>query len=307
MKAFPFLRRGSPDPQARAARQGSPPWVLAAAATTVVLWASAFPGTRYALTAYSPLPLALLRLCIAAGTLAAWALITRIPPPARRDLPVFAAFGLVGIALSSVSLITGLQSISAGAGSFLVGTIPVFSALLARVWFQERVGRLGWLGIAISMAGIGLIAFGEGSGFRINWGAGWIVTSALCQSLYYVGQKPLLRRYSALQVSVYSIACGALLLTPLAGVLAPELRRAPWQATAAAAYLGVFPVGVAFVAWSYALARAKAARVTSAMYVMPAISITLAYFWLGEVPHALSLLGGATALAGVAVLSLWGR
>ncbi|MFI5399812.1 MAG: DMT family transporter [SAR324 cluster bacterium] len=293
--------------RASVARTGSAPWVAAAALVSVVLWASAFPGTRYALGAYAPLPLALLRLCVAGGMLAVWGLVARVPPPARGDLPVFLVFGLVGIALGSATLMTGLQGVSAGAGSFLVGTIPVFSALLARMWFQERLGPLGWLGIAISFGGVGLIAFGESSGLRLNWSAGWIVVSALCQSIYYVGQKPLLRRYSALQVSVYTIPCGALLLTPVAGMLAGQLRAAPWRATAAAAYLGAFPVGIAFVTWSYALARAKAARITSAMYAMPAIAITLAYFWLGEVPHPLSLLGGATALAGVAVLSIWGR
>ena len=289
------------------ARRGSAPLVAAATLVSIVLWASAFPATRYALGAFSPLPLALLRLCVAGAMLAAWGLAARARPPARGDLPVFLAFGLVGIALGSATLVTGLQGVSAGAGSFLVGTIPVFSALLARLWFRERLAPLGWLGIAISFGGAGLIALGEGAGRGLNWSAGWIVASALCQSVYYVGQKLLLRRYSALQVSIYTISCGVLLLTPAAGMLAGQLRAAPWRATAAAAYLGAFPAGIAFVTWSYALARAKAARITSAMYAMPAIALTLAYFWLGEVPHPLSLLGGATALAGVAVLSIWGR
>jgi drug/metabolite transporter (DMT)-like permease len=305
----------SPDPTPPGAGQGgatgpaagSRALVAGAALTAVVLWASTFPGTRYALTAYSPLPLALLRLSFASLLLAAWAVIARVPPPAWRDGPAFLAFGLVGIALSTVTLTLGLVQVSAGAGSFLVGTIPVFSTLLAWALFRERLSRLGWLGIAISFGGIGLIAFGEGRGFRINLGAGWIVASALCQSIYYVGQKPLLRRYSALQLSVYTILCGTALLLPLAGLLAAELPTAPWQATAVSAYLGLFPIGVAFVTWSYALARAKAARVTSALYAMPAIAIALAWVWLGEVPHPVSLLGGATALIGVAVVTFWGR
>jgi drug/metabolite transporter (DMT)-like permease len=280
---------------------------VAAAMTTVVLWASTFPGTRYVLTVYSPLPLALLRLSFAALLLLVWALIARVPLPERRDWPILILYGFVGVSLANLTLIAGLVRVSAGAGSFLVGTIPVFSALLARAWFKEQLGALGWLGIAISFSGIGLIAFGEGAGFRINLSAGWIVCSAFCQSIYYVGQKPLLVRYTAVQLSVYTVVSGALLLLPLAGLLAGELRTAPWQATAVAAYLGMFPIAVAFVTWSYALARAKAARVTSAMYVMPLIAISLAYVWLGEVPHPLSLIGGATALVGVAVVTFWGR
>jgi drug/metabolite transporter (DMT)-like permease len=280
---------------------------VAAALTTVVLWASTFPGTRYALLAYAPLPLALLRLVFASLTLLAWGAAARVPFPARRDWAALLFFGGVGIALATATLTVGLVQVSAGAGSFLVGTIPVFSALLARFWLRERLSGLGWLGIAVSLGGIALIAFGEGEGLRVNLGAGWILASAACQSVYYVGQKPLLRRYTALQLTVYTIPCGALLLSPLAGALARGVAAAPWQATAVAAYLGLFPVALAFVLWSYALARAKAARVTSAMYAMPALAITLAWLWLGEVPHPLSLLGGATALVGVAIVTLWGR
>jgi drug/metabolite transporter (DMT)-like permease len=281
--------------------------VAGAALTTVVLWASTFPVTRYALEVYSPLPLALLRLGFAALVLLGWAMLARLPPPHRKDWCAFAGYGLVGITLASVTLIQGLVSISAGAGSFLVGTIPVFSALLARLMLGERLKPIAWGGIGVSFCGVALIALGEGGGLRINPGTGWILASALCQSIYYVGQKPFLRRYSAARWSAYTILCGAALLLPVAGQLLPQLRAAPWPATAAAAYLGVFPIAVAFIAWSFALARAKAAHVTSTMYAMPAIAITLAWLWLGELPHPLSLAGGAVALLGVAAVTLWGR
>lgn len=298
--AVPAVSPATPPAESRA-------WVAGAALTTVVLWASTFPVTRYALAAYSPLPLALLRLGFAALALLSWVVVARVPPPALRDWPAFAGYGLAGITLASVTLIQGLVSINAGAGSFLVGTIPVFSALLARLMLGERLKPIAWAGIGASFCGVALIALGEGGGLRINLSAGWILASALCQSVYYVGQKPYLRRYRAVQWSAYTILCGAILLLPAAGMLLPELRAAPWPATAAAAYLGVFPIAVAFVTWSYALARAKAALVTSAMYAMPAMALTLAWLWLGEVPHPLSLAGGAVALIGVAAVTLWGR
>jgi len=281
--------------------------VVLATAVTIVLWASSFPATRYALASYSPLALVLLRLCSGSAVLAVCSLAAGIRLPARRDLPALLVFGFVGIGLASAALTTGLRDVSAGAGSFLVGTIPVFSALLARFWFKERLSWLGWAAIATSMAGVTLIALGESSGFRINWGAAWIVASALCQSIYYVGQKPLLRRYSALHLTAYALFAGTFLLLPFLGRLATEFRAAPWRATAAGIYLGTFPVAVAFVTWSYALSRAKVGHVTSAMYAMPAIALTIAYFWLGEVPHPLSIVGGGIALAGVATLAIWGR
>jgi drug/metabolite transporter (DMT)-like permease len=295
---------------------------LLAAAATVILWASAFPVMRFALASYHPLVLALLRLLIGGLALALWAAVARIPPPALRDLPALLGFGLVGIAAAGVTLVIGLRSVGAGAGSFLVGTIPVFSALLARFTLGERIGPAAWGGIGISFVGIALIAFGEGDGPRLNAGAAWIVASAFCQALYYVAQRPYLRRYSPLRLTCAVVPLGALCTLPLlalevehgAGARWPltalmleQVRTAPLGATVAVAYLGLFPIAAAFIFWSTALARAKAAQVTSAMYAMPLLAMSLGYVWLGEIPGPLSLAGGTAALAGVALVALRSR
>ncbi len=72
-------------------------------------------------------------------------------------------------------------------------------------------------------------------------------------------------------------------------------------------YLGLFPTAIAFAAWNFALSRARAAKVTSSLYAFPILAIALAFVWLGEVPAPLSLLGGLTALSGVAMVHLWDR
>jgi len=295
---------------------------LLAALATVALWASTFPATRFALASYHPLVLALLRLLTGGAALALWAALARVPLPARRDIPALLTFGLVGIAVSGVALVLGLRTTSAGAGSFLVGTIPVFSALLAWLALGERLSTAAWAGIAISFSGVVLIAWGEGGGLRLEPGAAWIVLSAFCQALFYVGQRPYLRRYSSLHLNCFVVPLGALCTLPLLALivdspsgasvrllalLLDQVRAAPWAATAAAAYMGVFPIAIAFILWSFALSRAKAAQVTSAMYAMPPLSMALGYYWLGELPGALSVAGGGAALLGVAIVAWRGR
>jgi drug/metabolite transporter (DMT)-like permease len=281
--------------------------VLLAVVVTILCWSSNFPTIRFILQVYDPIGMSALRTGVGALLLAGFALVQRMPLPAPRDWPLCALFGLTGVALATLALNAGLRSLSAGGGAFLIGTVPVFSALLAWAFFRERLSRRAWLGIAVSCAGVGLIGLGEGGGLRFDVGTLFILASAVNQAFFYVFQRLLHRRYSPLQITCTAVWTGALLLAPLAPGLPALVARAPLGHTLAVVYLGIFPTAIAFSTWNFALSRARAAQVTSSLYAMPALAIAGAFAWLGEVPSALSVLGGAVALSGVAMVHLWGR
>lgn len=60
---------------------------------------------------------------------------------------------------------------------------------------------------------------------------------------------------------------------------------------------------VAYAAWGYALARTPAANAATFLYLIPGLTIVIAWAWLSEAPTVLSLGGGALALAGVAIVN----
>ena len=64
----------------------------------------------------------------------------------RGDALRFLLCGFLGIALYNALLNTGEQTVSAGAASFIVNTLPIFTALLAAVFLGERFNR--WAGSA---------------------------------------------------------------------------------------------------------------------------------------------------------------
>lgn len=67
--------------------------VALAVAITILSWGSAFPAIRAAVTAYTPLHVALLRYLIASVVLLGYALLTRMPFPGWRDAPRLALAG----------------------------------------------------------------------------------------------------------------------------------------------------------------------------------------------------------------------
>jgi drug/metabolite transporter (DMT)-like permease len=288
-----------------------------AIAGVLVLWASAVAGIRAGLRltpagalgtdGYGPGELALFRFGTASVALAIYALAVRMRLPARSELPRICLASFLGISIYHVALNVGEVTVQAGAASLLIAAGPVFTALLSVVFLKERLTRTGWGGILLAFAGVALIALSGGRGLRFTPGALLILLAAAAAAAHSILSKQGLRRHAALAFTSYVIWTGTLpLLVFLPGLLRQLPAAAP-AATFAVIYLGLFPAAIAYVLWNYALARMPASLLSSFLYLSPVLAIFIAWLWLGEVPTALTLLGGAIAIAGVVLVQARGH
>lgn len=280
-----------------------------AAFFTVVCWSLNFPLLRYALAGYTPWDFTALRLIIAALSVSPFLAVqaARGRLPLGREALLLVGVGLAGVAGGTFLLASGLKTLTAGSGAFVIATVPIFSALLARAFFRELAGAWGWAGILVSVGGVALIAVGEEGRAAVPGGTAFVLGSAFLQAVFYVSQKRFLGSFTPLQVTGLAVGGSAVLALLVTPGLAGRVTAAPLGATLAACYMGAVSLALAFVTWSYALARLKAARVTSTMNVLPLLSLLEAWLWLGELPAPTALLGGLIALAGVIVLGKWGK
>ena len=278
-----------------------------ALAITLFLWASAFAGIRAGLQDFSPVHVAVFRFIVASVMLAALAMIKGIQRPEREDVPRLILVGVIGIAVYNVVLNYGELTVKAGAASFIVNVGPIFTALLSVALLRERVQPLAWLGMLVSFAGVGLIALGESGGIEVNLGALLVLCAAFCQSLYFVLQKPLLRKYNVFTIVCYSLWIGTIPLLVFIPGLFEAIVAAPVSSTLAVVYLGVFPAAIGYACWSYVLSKMTASRAATYLYLVPAISIAIAYVWLNELSSWVSLVGGSLALGGVLIVNILGK
>jgi drug/metabolite transporter (DMT)-like permease len=278
---------------------------LAAALLTVVLWASAFVGIRYAGRELDPGPLALARLLVASVALGAMMLIRRPPMVGRAGRPGVITAGVLWFGAYNVALNAAERRVDAGTASLLVNVAPLFIAILAGRALKEGVGKLLLGGCAVSFTGVALIALGTSRhGLSAGWGAALCVIAAAVYAVGVVAQKPALRHGSPLAVTWLACAIGAVCCLPYAPALVRQLGHARGSALIWTVYLGVVPTAIGFSTWAYALARTDAGKLGSTTYLVPPIAVLLGWIMLGEVPPLVALPGGILCLAGVG-LARW--
>lgn len=281
-------------------------WVpLAAVATTLVLWASAFVAIRHLGHDFSPGALSLGRLAVGALCLAVVALGRGVPRPSRTDAVAIAIIGVLWFGVYNVALNEGEQRIDAGSAAMLIQVSPVLIALLAALFLDERFTVSLGTGLALAFGGVALIALstseGADGGGRDVLGVLLCLLAAVVYSVSLVLQKRVVGRMPAVHVTWLACSVGAIACLPFAGQLVRETAAAPASSVWWLVYLGIFPTAIAFTTYAFALQHMSASNLGVTTYLVPPITIVMGLIFLGEAPPTMAYAGGALALVGVGV------
>ncbi len=276
--------------------------VIAAALTSVTLWASAFVAIRFADRQLGAGPLALGRLLVGSVALGAAMVARSSPLPPRRALAGALTCGVLWFGVYNVALNAAERTIDPGTASLLVNTGPIFIAILAGSLLHEGFPRRLLAGCLVSFTGVALIGVGVSQhGLQATWAAALCVLAALAYAAGVVAQKPALRYAPALTITWMACTVGAVVCLPYAPLLVRQLGHAQTDTIAWMVYLGLFPTAIGFATWAYALARTDAGRLGVTTYLVPPIAVLLSWILLAQVPPVLALPGGILCLAGVAL------
>lgn len=282
-------------------RAGLSATLIAAVAVTVVAWASAFVVIRGVRDSFEPASLALGRLLVGGLALSGMLLVRQTwIRPTRREFALVALCGVAWFSGYNVALNAAEHRVDAGTASMLSNVGPILVALLAGALLREGYPRGVLLGAGVAFGGATLIGLSTVDAESTDLiGVALCLLAVLAWSVGVTAQKPVLRRLPALQVTQLACLVGAVACLPFAGKLVHDLRAAPTDAVAGMVYLGLIPTALACGTWAYALTRMDAGRLGVTVYLVPPITIVVAWPILAEAPHPLAIAGGVIALAGV--------
>jgi drug/metabolite transporter (DMT)-like permease len=286
---------------------------MAGGLVAVAMWGLAPVATRAAVAQLAPLPLLVLRLTVAALTLLPWAVPVIRRLRARTALRLLAA-GALGLIGYNLPVTVGLQWLPASTAGLLLATEPVWVMILSYVSFGERGGTRAWLGSAVALGGVAVLAgppaltstalTGAG-GLRALAGTGLVLAGTLAFGAYTIVLRPLSQAYGAVPATAASTVVGAIPYLAFVGTLsAPALAHLPPPAWGELAFLSLGSTVAGMLLWNRAILSGGTARVSLLLYLEPVVSVLGAVALLGEHLTPATIAGGLLVLAGVIIASL---
>ncbi|MEY4350388.1 MAG: hypothetical protein RL078_435 [Bacteroidota bacterium] len=134
-------------------------------------------------------------------------------PIARADYGRFVAAGLFGVAVNQLFFFHGLNLSSAFNAGIIMALNPMMVVVLSAFLMKEKLSFQGYTGIVIGAIGAVLLTLSSGKLPGASpIGDLYLLINALSYALYLVLSKPLLQKYSPIQVITYVFSIGLILL-----------------------------------------------------------------------------------------------
>lgn len=279
--------------------------IWAALATIYIVWGSTFLAIAVAVRDLPPFLSMALRHLVAGALLFAWVWYRRGGhlQLGRREWGAAFIFGGALFLVGHGGLAWAQQDVPSGVAALLVGTIPLWFAILARVAFGERLGRRALVGLVLGFAGLVLLVDPSGEEGAKPIGVLVIAFSAFAWAAGSLWSRRLPLPQDTLLAAAMGMLAGGALLAVVSG-LGGELDDARFTADALTAigYMVVVGSLIGFSAYVWLLKVAPASTVSTYAYVNPVIAVILGWAFNDEVITGRTLLAGAAIVVGVALM-----
>lgn len=232
----------------------------------------------------------------------------------KNHIPYLFWTSLTGIALFN-TLVYVAGHYSSAINLALIGTTsaPVFAMLLAAIFLREKISLLRTIGLLICISGIVLLLSGGSIqrllGFRFSTGDWWVLTGALCFSIYTILVRKKPPQISPLNYLFIVFGTGTLLLFPFFLIESANNDPIQWNFNLGLIilYLGLGTSVISFWLWNIAISKLGSARTALFGNLIPVFSSIEAVLILHEEITVIHIVSGLLVITGLIIANVRGK
>ncbi len=219
----------------------------------------------------------------------------------KREFLTLSALGILFI-FSSLTLYLSFHHMPAGIASTILFTYPVMTAAIMAIFFRERITFSTVASIALALAGVLLLYWGDTGGTLNIIGVILVLVSALTYALYIivVDKSPL--QMSSFKINFYVLLWCAIGMATFALVSGQTLMLPPTpRAWLWVSWLAVVPAIMALVMMVYAAKYLGSTPTAILGALEPTTAVLIGIFIFGE-PFTLRLFAGIVLILAAVII-----
>ena len=205
----------------------------------------------------------------------------------RKDVPRFILCALTGVVINQLFFIKGVSLTTSIHSSLLALATPIFITIIAAWLLRERFTFLKLTGLLLGISGAAILVLMKDAthtGSDILLGDIMVLINAVSYAFYLVLVRPLMTKYTGIQVLRWIFTLGAFVIIPFG---MQQFIHTDWQALTLAhwAALAFVAVGATFLAYLlnvYGINTIGASATGAYIYTQPVFAAVIAMIFAGE-------------------------
>ena len=254
----------------------------------IMSWGLAWPINKVGLSFMSPLWYTTFRLIVGTFTMMAIVLaVNKFSLPERKDIPLILIIGLLQISFYVFLTNLGLNYIPAGRASLLAYTTPLWVMPIAILFFQEKPGRLKWIGFTFGLIGLFILLSPwelDWSDSRILFGSAMLLLASLSWAISMLCARYMHWNKSPLELIPWQLLVGTIPILMFAWVKEPAVSIS-WNMplVLSLAYTGILVTGISYWMGVIINKELPSLVVSLGFLVVPIFSLLVSAFFMHEV------------------------
>lgn len=262
-----------------------------------LLWGFNWVIMKIANGYFSPAFFAMLRFSLGAVILFTVIFVRRIPLPQKKYWPWIIFTGVTQIAFCNAAMQTALIDLGSGMAAMLNYTMPVWVAILARIFLKERLSGRKIGGIFLSLLGLGVLLNVDFSG-NIK-AVGLALSAAMVWGAGNVAMKGKLMGCDLTALTAWQMLIGALVLLPYTYCTGETVAEWNYISLLCVIYNGALASAVAFMLWCYIIKNMEAGKAAISILATPVVGVLGGILCLGEAMTPMMGAGMVLVFAGI--------